>query len=176
MENTASATTADPVRKALVTIQVEKEFDLFEKKWDERVFVKLYVAARTSGLLAQISDRDWKTLCTLATFMDQDGRCYPSQAKLARALGINRATANERVQSLARFRFDGKPVLLVEKQNRHTKRGLRFGVNRYTILPVTRLKIFDRNGERERSGKESPVSPFPDTGPARDGTSRRGRT
>jgi len=154
MEKTASATTAGPDRKALVTIQVEKEFDLFEKKWDERVFVKLYVAARTSGLLAQISDRDWKTLCTLATFMDQDGRCYPSQAKLARSLGISRASANVRVKSLADFRFDGKPVLVVEKQFRKSRRGHRFGVNRYTILPVTRLKIFDRNGETERPSKK----------------------
>ena len=133
-----------------MTIQIEKEFDVLEKRWDERVFVKLYVAARTSGLLAAISDRNWKTLCTLATFMDKDGKCYPSQAKLARALGINRTTANERIQSLARFRFDGKPVLLVERQHRRSRRGLRFGVNRYTILPVTRLQIFDRNGESER--------------------------
>src|SRR3989304_343529 len=78
-----------PERKTLVSIQIEKELDVFEGNagWEHRVFVKLYVAARTSGLLAEISDRDWKTLCTLATFMDQDGRCYPSQAKLARALG-----------------------------------------------------------------------------------------
>ena len=127
-----------------MTIQIEKEFDVLEKRWDERVFVKLYVAARTSGLLAAISDRDWKTLCTLATFMDKDGRCYPSQVELARALRINRGTANERIQSLARFRFEGKPVLLVERRVGH--RG-RFAANRYTILPVTKLRIFGKNGE-----------------------------
>ena len=44
-----------------MTIQIEKEFDVLEKRWDERVYVKLYVAARTSGLLAKISDTDWKT-------------------------------------------------------------------------------------------------------------------
>ncbi len=110
------------------------------------MFVKLYVAARTSGLLAQVSDRDWKTLCTLATFMDRDGRCYPSQAELARALKINRATANERIQSLARFRFEGKPVLLVERKV--AARG-RFANNRYTILPATKPRIFDRDGEKD---------------------------
>ena len=129
-----------------MTIQIEKEFDVLEKKWDERVFVKLYVAARTSGLLAAISDRDWKTLCTLATFMDKDGRCFPSQAEIARALKINRTTANERVRSLAEFRFAGKPVLLVNKvASRHG----RFGRNDYTILPITHLKIFDRKDEKD---------------------------
>ena len=145
MEDTATATKAGPDRKALVTIQIEKEFDVLEKRWDERVFVKLYVAARTSGLLAVVSDRDWKTLCTLATFMDKDGKCYPSQDELARALRINRTTANERIRSLARFRFEGKPVLLVERLA--GQRG-RFGRNQYTIMPVTHLKIFDRNGEK----------------------------
>jgi hypothetical protein len=175
MEKTASATEAVPERKTLVAIQVEREFDLLDKSWDERVFVKLYVSARTSGLLRAISDRDWKTLCTLATFMDGDGRCYPSQAKLARALGISRSAANERVRGLAGFRFEGKPVLLVERRRKMTKDGMRFDANRYTILPVTKLKIFDRNGETGGSDKKSPVSPFHDTGPARHGKTRHGR-
>ena len=147
METAASATKAGPDRKALVTIQIEKEFDVFAKKWDERIFVKLYVAARTSGLLAQVSDRDWKTLCTLATFMDKDGKCYPSQAEIARALNINRGTANERIQSLAQFRFKGQPVLLVERTKGNRSR---FEHNRYTILPITQLKIFDRDGKVEK--------------------------
>ena len=148
MENAASATKAGPDRKTLVTIQIEKEFDVLEKKWDERVFVKLYVAARTSGLLAAISDRDWKTLCTLATFMDKDGKCFPSQAQLARALGISRASANARIRALAKFRFQGKPVLLVEHRARRSKNGHRVAANHYTIMPITHLKIFDRNGEK----------------------------
>ena len=145
-----TAANASPERKALVAIQIEKEFDVLEKSWEERVFVKLYVAARTSGLMAAITDRDWKTLCVLATFMDVNGRCYPSQAKLARALGINRSTANERIRSLASFRFEGKPVLIVERQSRSTKNGTRFAPNHYTILPVTKLKIFDGLDEKAR--------------------------
>src|SRR3954468_19511116 len=94
----------------LVTIEAQREFDLFSGEWAERVFVKLYVAARTSGLLATISDRDWKTLCTLATYMDGEGFCFPSQAELARALGCSRQMANERVKSLAAFRFQEHPV------------------------------------------------------------------
>ena len=137
-----------------MAIQIEKEFDLLEKRWDQRVFVKLYVAARTSGLLAAISDRDWKTLCTLATFMDKDGKCYPSQARLARALRISRGSANVRIQSLARFRFEGNPVLLVERRIRRSRNGRRFDANRYTIMPVTQLKIFDRNNETNRPNRK----------------------
>ena len=151
---TASATKAGPDRKTLVTIQIEKEFDVLEKKWDERVFVKLYVAARTSGLLAAMSDRDWKTLCVISTYMDRDGKCYPSQAQIARALKVSRGTANARVRSLARFRFEGKPVLLVEHRIRKSKRGRRVAANEYKIMPVTQLRIFDRNGETDGADKK----------------------
>lgn len=163
MSQTASAAETGPERN-LVSIEIQKELDVFSKKWEDRVFVKLYVAARTSGLMAAISDRDWKTLSVLATFMNAKGECYPSQAMLARALGIHRGTANERIRSLARFRFQGKPVLLVHKQHHASKHGTRFAQNRYTILPVTRLEIFDRKQETARHSKTSPVSPFPDTG------------
>lgn len=163
MSDTASAGVTGPERK-LVAIEIQKELDVFSKKWEDRIFVKLYVAARTSGLMAAITDRDWKTLCTLATFMDKHGRCYPSQVGLARALGLNRGTANERIRSLAQFRFEGKPVLLIDKHNRQTKNGTRFASNRYTILPVTRLQIFDGKVQTARSSKTSPVSAFPDTG------------
>ena len=91
----------------LVSVESQREFDLFTGEWATRIFVKLYVAARTSGLLAAISDRDWKTLCTLATYMDGEGYCFPSQAELAAAMGCSRQMANERVRSLARFPLPG---------------------------------------------------------------------
>lgn len=163
MKKTASAAETGPERK-LVSIEIQKELDVFSKKWEDRVFVKLYVAARTSGLMKAISDRDWKTLTVLATFMDAGGKCFPSQAMLAKALGISRATANERVRSLAQFHFEGKPVLLVSKQIRASTMGRRFGRNLYTILPVTKLEIFDGLRKKARSNEKSPVSAFPDTG------------
>src|SRR5215217_9169299 len=102
----------------LVTVETQREQDLFSGKLAERTFVKLYVAARESGLLAAISDRDWKTLCTLATYMDGEGYCFPSQAELAKAMGCSRQMANERIRSLAEFRFQERPVLVIVKGER----------------------------------------------------------
>lgn len=149
MGKNSEATKASPERKTLVSIEIQKEFDVLEKRWDHRVFVKLYLAARTSGLLAAISDRDWKTLTVLSTFMDENGVCYPSQDQIAHALKINRSSANRRIQSLLRFRFEGKSVLLVKKRRRPDGLGRQFAANIYTIMPVTHLKIFDRTGEKD---------------------------
>lgn len=130
----------------LVTIEAQREFDLFSGEWAERVFVKLYVAARTSGLLAAISDREWKTLCTLATYMDGQGFCFPSQAELARAMGCSRQMANERVKSLAEFRFQGQPVLVTVKAERD---GGKWGRNGYRVLGLANLRIYEGGEDPE---------------------------
>ena len=125
----------------LVTVETQREFDLFTGEWADRVFVKLYVAARTSGLLSAISDRNWKTLCTLATYMDADGYCYPSQQELAAAMGCSRQMANERIKSLAEFRFEGQPVLIIVKEKRG-KAG-KWSRNGYQVMSLSKLRIYD---------------------------------
>jgi len=130
----------------LVTIEIQKEYDTLEQSWENRVFVKLFVAARTSGLLKKISNREFKTLIALALYMDENGDCYPSQDQIARDLGISRETANRRIQSLLRFRFDGKPVV---KAVRLRNKGGTWENVRYTILPVAQVKIFEKSINNE---------------------------
>jgi len=143
-DDTKSPALAQPDRalpSQLVSVESQREFDLFTGQRTDRTFLKLYVEARSSGLLAAISDRDWKTLCTLATYMNADGYCFPSQAELARALGCSRQMANARIKSLAEFRFQGKPVMLVEREGR-SEQGT-WARNGYHILPIASLGIFD---------------------------------
>lgn len=68
----------------------------------------------------------------------------------SRALSINRSTANRRIQALARFRFKGKPVLLIARVKDNSGGGLRFASNRYTIMPSSKMRIFDRDPETDR--------------------------
>ena len=147
----------------LVSIEIQKEFDVIKKDWQEQVFVKLYVAARTSGFLSEIPDRDWKTLCILATFMDTCGNCYPSQDEIAFALGVSRQTANERIKSLLEYTWQGKHVITMVKHRRKEaatgKKGQRWENNLYTILPISNL-FFGKNDVTD----EKPMSGNPDIG------------
>ena len=129
----------------LLTVESQHETDAFTGRTTERLFVKMYISARTSGLLAAISDRDWKTLCVLATYVDSDGYCYPSQEELARALGCSRSTVNERIQSLLRFEFRGQRVLLLEKRVRHLGSG-RWASNAYRLPSIASLQFGRNNG------------------------------
>src|SRR5713226_9778568 len=102
---------SDPKRKRLVSVEFQTEVDIATGRAERRMFLKMYFDARDSGLLAAIGDRHWRTLCALATYMDENGFCYPSQALIAKDLGIHRQRVNERIQELLDFHFHDLPVI-----------------------------------------------------------------
>lgn len=139
----------------MVTVEIHKEFDVLDKAWENKVFVKLFVAARTSGLLKKISNREFKTLIALSLYMDENGDCFPTQVQLARDLGCGRSTANRRIQSLLRFRFNSKPIIkAVQKRGKHGE----WDNNYYTILPVSQVKIFEKSTKIEEESNRVPKS------------------
>lgn len=156
---------AAPREQPLVSVERQYETDLTTGKTQSRMFVKMYFEARDSGLLADVGDIRWRTLCCLATYMDADGQCRPSQARVARDLGISRQQANKRIRSLAEYRFEGRAVLRVEKTRRMTASGGRWGNNVYCIQPISGLGIFaDRKPRELGSDESSPMSTKCDTG------------
>ena len=124
----------------VIEVAIEKSFDILEKSWESRVFTKLYHSLRTSGLLAKLSDKNFRTLVCLSTFMDAEGRCYPSQEALAKALGISRTAVTKRMKSLLSFGWNGKTLVSARKVRSLTGK---FDNTIYTILPESSLRIFD---------------------------------
>jgi hypothetical protein len=138
----------------IIEVTIEHNFDLLSKGWESRIFLKLYLSLRTSGLLGTISDKDLKTLITLATFMDEQGRCYPSQECLAKSLNLTQAGVAKRMKSLLAFRWQGKPLVSAQKVRNNDGR---FENTVYTILPESSLAIFSGN-----SGSHMPVGHMAD--------------
>jgi len=123
----------------VMEVVIEKSFDIQVKSWESKVFTKLYHSLRTSGLLARLSDKDFRTLVCLSTFMDSHGRCFPSQEALARSLGISRSAVAKRMKTLLAFKWQGKP--LVSARKIRSSQG-KFENTLYTILPESSLGIF----------------------------------
>lgn len=125
----------------LISIESQSEYSVTSGKTETRIFVKMYVDAVRSGLIADMGPERWQTLCVLASFMDANGECYPTQNKIAEALDIRRETANRRIKSLCEYRWQGRP-LVVKKQSRDFQKQS-FDNVRYTIMPISQLAIFD---------------------------------
>ena len=127
--------------EAPFTVEVNQSFNPIEKAWSPQIFIKLYTAALDTGFLAAISDRDWKTLCVIALHMDAKGQCYPSLPSIARALGVNKSTASNRIQSLLQFRWEDQPIVAATRERRANGT---LGRQVYTILPLTPLSFGSR--------------------------------
>ena len=72
------------LHRPLAAVERQYETDLATGKTHGRMFVKMYFDARDSGLLAAMPGELWKMLCCLATYMDENGTCCPSQGGLPR--------------------------------------------------------------------------------------------
>lgn len=151
-------TPASKAPNPLVSVERQFETDITTGQTEVRMFVKMYFEARDSGLLADIGDRRWRTLCCLATYMDAQGICNPSQVRIAKDLGVQRQRVTERIRELLQYRFQDRPVIRIEKRRLMTANGERWASNVYQILPIASLRIFDKQVRRK------PVSGNPVTG------------
>ncbi|MCG7407757.1 helix-turn-helix domain-containing protein [Paenibacillus sp. ACRRX] len=100
----------------------------------------MYVDAVKSGLLADMGAEMWHTLCVIASYMNERGECYPTQAQIARGIGTSRTAASRRIKRLLDYRWNEKPIVTVIKK----REGGVFDNNRYTVQPISGLAMFDR--------------------------------
>lgn len=129
----------------LVSVETQSEYSVTTGRHETRIFLKMYVDAVKSGLVADMGSENWTTLCVIASFMDEKGECYPTQELIAKGLGISRQSANKYVKRLLDYRWNGRSVInAIKKRDARTGR---WDTTRYTVLPISQLAIF--NGEAE---------------------------
>jgi hypothetical protein len=126
--------------KHLISVETQSELSLTTGKKETRIFVKMYVEAVHSGLIADMGPERWQTLCVIAAFMDEKGECYPTQYAIAERLKVARETANRRIKSLCDYRWQGRAVIEKVQSRDHEKQT--WDNVRYTILPISGLKMF----------------------------------
>lgn len=127
-------------RNNLISVETQSEYNMTSGKSETRIFVKMYVDAVHSGLIADLGPERWQTLCVIAAFMDANGECYPTQFAIAQRLNIRRETANRRIKALCDYRWQGRAV--VQKVQARDFDKQTWDNVRYTILPISGLEIF----------------------------------
>jgi hypothetical protein len=107
------------------------------------IFIRLYVSFFRSGLAAELGSQRAITLLAVASYMDEDGDCCPSQETLARDLGVSVKTVYKYIGELTRFTWEGKPVLTRDKKRVPVPTGQYKEYTIYRVQPGARIAIFD---------------------------------
>lgn len=145
----------------LVSVEAQTEHSLTTGKSETRIFLKMYVDAVKHGLIADMGDSNWRTLCVIASFMDEKGNCWPTQSQIAKGLGVSRQAASARIRKLLDYRWQGRP--LVEAVKVRTDKGT-WDNTRYTVLPISQLRIFEAEPEDLTPMQPTAVSRVADMG------------
>lgn len=130
--------------KRLISVESQTEHSITSGKSETRIFIKMYVEAVKGGLLADMGDSNWRTLCVISSHMDEKGNCWPTQDHIAKGLGISRQAASARVRKLLDYRWQGRALVTAVKGR--TEFG-KWDNTRYTVMPVSQLRIFEAEPE-----------------------------
>lgn len=129
----------------LVSVETQTEFSATTGERETRIFLKMYVDAVHSGLIADMGAKNWQTLCTIAAFMDKNGDCYPTQELIAHRLEIRRDSAAKRLKDLCEYKWNGRPLVVRNRVRNPKNQSWQKTV--YTIMPISQLAIFDGEAE-----------------------------
>jgi Helix-turn-helix domain len=127
----------------LFSVSHDKEINLGNGETISNVYVRVYTSMFTSGLVAKMGSNRFTTLMALASYMDENGECYPTQIQLADAIGVHKNTVNKYINELLEFEIDGKPLVTRKKINKGQGKIFSY----YKIHPLSQIAKF--NGQIE---------------------------
>ncbi len=108
-----------------------------EDKQANPLFLRVYLSAYKSGLVAQLGATNWVVFETICTYMNEEGVCWPTQEQIAERSGVSVLTVNRAVKKLLAFRFNDKPIISRKKvQTGYYKNSV------YTVHPISQVAIF----------------------------------
>lgn len=77
----------------------------------------LIASAIELGLMSSLSDRDWRTLCALASLLDDGLRWHADYGQLGALLRCDPDQARDRLGDLAEHRLRGEPIIFLLPQS-----------------------------------------------------------
>lgn len=122
----------------MLTVSHEIDVDLTSGEKTDQTYVRVYNSIFTSGIVKEIGTSGLTTLIALASFMNEDGECFPTQQQIADRIGCHKNTANKYVNDLLAARVNDKPVVTRTKVNKGQGQIYSF----YKIHPLSQLAKF----------------------------------
>lgn len=121
--------------KHILSVSHDVEVNLSNGATTKTGYTRVYNSLFTSGLVAKMGATRFTTLLALTSFVDEEGKCNPTQIQLADAIGVHKNTVNKYIQELVEFTIGGKPLVTRTKENKGRGQITSF----YTIHPLSPL-------------------------------------
>lgn len=83
-------------------------------KEKSEIFLKLYTLLFASGIAKELKPVNCTTLFAIASFIDAEGNCCPTQVNIGEITGMSTATVNKSVNALLDFKVNGKAIITRE--------------------------------------------------------------
>ena len=65
----------------------------------------------TAGLVAEMGEKNFITLCVIASFGEKNGFCPATQTEIAKRMGVSRKVAIKRIDSLKEYYWKDQPIV-----------------------------------------------------------------
>jgi len=153
----------------MLSVSHSKDINLANGEVTNSMFVKVYNTIFTEGLVSKMGATGFTTLVALATFMNEEGECYPTQEQIAERIGVHKNTANKYLNALLEVEINGTRLVTRTKVNKGQGKISSF----YKIHPLAQLakfnggitavnhKVNDTNGSDNQSTTicDDPITP-----------------
>ena len=94
-----------------LSICFNTQYDATNKKVIHDTFLKIDVTALRGGLLHHVRGSELTVLLAIASFMNKDGECYPTQRQLADVTGLSLTTVNKAISNLMDVKVNGRNII-----------------------------------------------------------------
>lgn len=124
--------------KKMFSVSIDKEYDVLTKEFNNSIYLRVYTSLFQAGIVKDLKPTNFTVLLAIASYMDAEGNCFPTQRQIATITGISTQTVNKAVNELLNYRVNGSPIIARE----FVQQG-QFKNSYYTIKPLSQIAIFD---------------------------------
>ena len=135
--------------KKMFSVSIEAEYDVMKKEFNNSIYLRVYTSLFQAGIVKDLKPTNFTVLLAIASFMDADGNCYPTQRQIAEITGITAPTVNKAVNELLEYKVNGTPIISRE----FVQQG-QFKNSYYTVNPLSQIAIFNGQIKEIETGKE----------------------
>lgn len=116
----------------LLSIGFNKEFDIINRTEHIETYLKINTRAIKEGLINKLGPTDFSVLMAIASFLDIEGNCYPTQRQIATITGMSLTTVNTSISRLLKFTINDRPLLERELKGDGIKKNSYYSFMRYS--------------------------------------------